>query len=112
MPTNQEDIHVVLSAFDAEAKKWEELAADMGTLKARSADLVLNPLAFFCGNPLTAMQLGAAYHDIYDLVQRLMADAATEFRELAEALRIAKGLYDGTDRTSAADFVKIYGEGQ
>ena len=105
-----DDINVVYSAFDAEAQKWRDLAAVMSTSYGRAGALWLNGSAFFCGNPATAYVLSEAYNGIHDLVKTLLTDAEEEFYQLADALIIARDLYDESDRTSAAAFVKIYGE--
>ncbi|GAA3951197.1 hypothetical protein [Actinoplanes auranticolor] len=110
MPGDNEEIRVVLSAFEAEARKWTDLADLMLALRNKSSALGLNPTAFFCGNPGTALALSGAYDGIFDLVNTLLTDAEAEFDQIAGALLIARDLYDGTDRTSASSFVKIYGE--
>ncbi|BCJ59185.1 hypothetical protein [Micromonospora endophytica] len=110
MPGDNDDLRVILSAFDGESQKWRELATLMGNLRGVAANLVLDSPAFFCGNPMTAQQLGKAYDDIHSLVDTLMKDAKTEFEQIAEALIIARDLYDEGDQMSASDFVKIYGE--
>ncbi|MEO3745258.1 hypothetical protein [Plantactinospora sp. B5E13] len=112
MPEDKSEIRVVRDAFDIESEKWTGLAKDMAGLKTTASGLDLSALAFFCGNPLTAKQLGDAYTDIHELIKTLMAAGEEEFHELSRALIIARDLYDGSDRTSASDFVKIYGEHQ
>lgn len=109
---DDKEIRLVRDAFAVEAKKWDELAAEIASVRSLGATLELEPLAFFCGNPLTAKLLGEVYEGIFRLIITLMADAETEFHELGRALLVARDLYDGTDRTSASAFIKIYGSRQ
>ncbi|GIE99998.1 hypothetical protein [Paractinoplanes rishiriensis] len=110
MPGDNEEIRVVLSAFEAEAKKWEELADLMLAAKNKITPLTLEPSAFFCGNPASAVLLSQTYDEIHGLLVTLTTAAEAEFDQIAGALRIARDEYDGTDNTSAAAFVRIYGE--
>ncbi|WP_433530643.1 hypothetical protein ACQPYA_00375 [Micromonospora sp. CA-263727] len=110
MPENKEDLRVMLGAFEGEAQKWEELADLMASLRGTVDGLWLNWPAFFCGNPASAMSLSESYNEIHGLVATLMTDAEAEFTQLAEALRIARDLYQEGEDMTAADFVRIYGE--
>ncbi|GAA4957557.1 hypothetical protein [Actinoplanes utahensis] len=110
MPENRGEVRVVLDALENEALKWVELADLMADLRGTAGGLGLNPMSFFCGDPLTASRLSSAYDDIFTLVQTLLKDAEAEFDQIAGALRIARDEYDGSDRTTASAFVRIYGE--
>jgi hypothetical protein len=109
MAPSQDEIQIVTDAMLAESSKWGRLSDDFTGFKQATANLNLEPSAFFVGNPVTSRPASSAYRELQDLVVNLLGEAAAEVDQISDALKRAVDLYETTDGKVAADVSKIYG---
>jgi hypothetical protein len=109
MPPSEDELKVTPPALRAEGGKYDGLSLHMTGVKITVADLGLSASAFFVGDPLVSQAMSKSYNDLHAMMSMIVDEAATEFQELAGALRRAADEYERTDGQNSADLSKIYG---
>ncbi|MET8151537.1 hypothetical protein ACIBSW_20135 [Actinoplanes sp. NPDC049668] len=109
MAGSPDETRVVKQALLDEAAKWSALSTDMTAVQRQVDDLALQVTAFCTDNPVTAQAAKNAYDGVWHLVSKLAGEAATEFRQIDEALRRAHEEYEATDGRKAYDLSRVYG---
>jgi hypothetical protein len=101
-------VEVVTDALRQEAKKWHELSDDMQIVADKAGRLTLDASAFWCGDGIS-IAAAPIYAGYQQFVQARCNEGATEFEDIAGALKRAADEYDGSDQVSAETLTKIYG---
>ncbi|MFJ5984525.1 hypothetical protein [Lentzea sp. NPDC092896] len=110
---------VVNSAVRKEAAKWDEFASEMGSVRSALSGLALSPLAFFVADAITFAvfplnlltppeELQRSYEDMRSYIEKLAAEAETEFREIGETLIKIADTYERNEEVVELDLDQVY----
>jgi hypothetical protein len=111
-PRDDDEFAVEIGALGNERLKWTVLGLYMRRINHAVRPLALPPEAFAFPPPLPAPSghLPPYYDSLLARVQRLTAEAVTEFGEITGALgRVAEFYERGDDESAMNDTVTIYG---
>ena len=110
---------VVTSAVRKEAAKWDEFASEMGSVRSGLSGLALSPLAFFAADAVTFAvfplnlptppeELQRSYEDMRSYIEKLAAEAETEFREISGTLIKIAETYERNEEVVQLDLDQVY----
>jgi hypothetical protein len=111
-PRDDDEFEVEIGALGSEALKWTVLSLSMRRINHAVRQLGLPPEAFAFPPPVPApsANLPPYYDSLQARVQRLTAEAITEFGEINGALgRVAHFYKRGDDESAMNDTEAIYG---
>ncbi|MDA3646049.1 hypothetical protein LZ318_05690 [Saccharopolyspora indica] len=99
-----------------EAKKWQDKAEETEPIIQAVRDAYLSPTAFFVGDLMTLVP-GAAnaaleakyYEEFRAFMERILQEAAAEFHQIHNSLRLIADEYERTDGMNEVDINKAYG---
>jgi len=103
------EVRLVLDSLHSEAGKWRRLSDDMAEVDYDASVLTLHPTAFFFADVVSVTDHSSAYNTFHDWFTALLADARTEFGEIAQALDKSADAYANADTRSSVDLKSIYG---
>jgi hypothetical protein len=106
-------IRVVVSAVEAEARKWSELADRVEPIAASVRSLWLSSTAFASGvavDAATGVLDGHSYQVCHEQMTDIVTGAGTEFRQIGAALQKIAREYDRVDHQVAVDLNRIWSE--
>ncbi len=106
-------IRVIVSAIEAEARKWSELADRVDPIAASVRSLWLSSTAFASGvavDAATGLLDGRSYEACHEQMSEIANGAGTEFRQIGAALQKIATEYDRVDHQVAVDLNRIWSE--
>ncbi|HEY0700694.1 MAG TPA: hypothetical protein VGD43_23170 [Micromonospora sp.] len=109
MPTDNNEVQVVLESLHAEAGKWRRLSDEVATVRADVERRRLFPSAFFFADVVSVAGHTAAYEAFHGWLARLLTDATTEFDQIGGALDRSAEAYAHSDQRAVVDLRRIYG---
>src|SRR5688500_12565872 len=102
-----ETVRVVTEEVRQEAVRWDQVAGTMKEVVPIVNDLYLLPSAFFVGSLAVDAQV-EAYRQLHLSLWTAVNGAATEFGEVAQALRRTAQLYDDTDSIASHNIEEVW----
>jgi hypothetical protein len=104
---------VITQALRDEAKKWDELAPRVESIRREAESAWLSPLAFFAGDVAT-LAIGivpgdialraVAYEEFRSFIENVLRQAETEFGQIGDALIKIAGIYEKAEGDKEVKF--------
>lgn len=104
-------VEAAVDGLEQEAKKWHGLAARMHTVARNARGQSLQATAFVVTDaltgPVSTMDLKTGYDQMYEWLNSLFIQAATEFDSMGDALTRNARWYANADANAAQNFDAI-----